>query len=287
MPVCRTWRSMWTTGPARSGTGTEPISRSGSATSLPTTVSMSGVPTCTWVSGNVSAIEPEVVSGAGVRHREHPPDPPGRHRQLHHRRRPLVLQRHLGRQRRQAGLDHRGGRRHRARRTAEYAMARCDADPASGGGHLSENPAYAGPTNVSATWCTTPRVPTPPSPARGSRRVGWQNMLGGSVKLAVTTGFSLGVETKITAEIQANYAHTWIGSEEVSDTVSVTLATGQYSWISRSALLKKGHRHLDALRRQPPLDLLSHHHPPSQGRHRRQTRHRATPHQAPPPPTDC
>jgi hypothetical protein len=123
----------------------------------------------------------------------------------------------------------------------KYAMASCDKDPASCNWKedSTKTAAFTGPAacvsdlvrNTSGTNATFSRT--------WKQTVGWQNMVGGSLSLAVTTGFSLGVEAEITAEIQANYAHTWIGSEEVSDTVTFTLGNGQYGWITRAPLLKK------------------------------------------------
>jgi hypothetical protein len=72
-----------------------------------------------------------------------------------------------------------------------------------------------------------------------SQSVGWENVLGGSVTLTVKAGVDLGIVAEVEAGVEVNYSHSWIGSQDTSDSVTLTLLPNQYGWITREALLKQ------------------------------------------------
>ncbi|RLK60535.1 RICIN domain-containing protein [Actinokineospora cianjurensis] len=123
----------------------------------------------------------------------------------------------------------------------EYAMARCDKDPRTCGWKEDKTkyPAYLEPAA-----CVSQLVKNgTPNNATYSRAwnqtVGWQNTVGGTVTVGVQVGVDLGIKATVTTQIQANYAHSWIGSEATTDTVTITLKPGEYGWVTRAALVKK------------------------------------------------
>jgi Ricin-type beta-trefoil lectin domain-like len=72
-----------------------------------------------------------------------------------------------------------------------------------------------------------------------SQSVGWENTLGGSVSLTVEAGIDLGIVAKVKAAVEVNYSHSWIGSQDTKDSVTLNLLPNQYGWITREALLKQ------------------------------------------------
>ncbi|GAA3021154.1 hypothetical protein GCM10010484_07420 [Actinokineospora globicatena] len=123
----------------------------------------------------------------------------------------------------------------------KYAMDRCDKNPQTCG-WKEDKTKY--PAHLAPVACVSLLVKNgTPNNATYSRAwnqtVGWQNTVGGSVSVSVQVGVSLGIKAQVTTQIQANYAHSWIGSEAVTDTVSITLAPGEYGWVTRAALVKK------------------------------------------------
>lgn len=123
----------------------------------------------------------------------------------------------------------------------KYAMGQCDKNPQTCGWKEDKTkyPAYLG-----ASKCVSQLVKNAtPSDATYARTwtqtVGWENTLGGSITLGVEVGVDLGIKAKVTTEIEVNYSHTWIGAEETSDTVTLTLKPGEYGWVTRAPLLKK------------------------------------------------
>ncbi|MEV6873443.1 RICIN domain-containing protein [Amycolatopsis sp. NPDC051128] len=122
-----------------------------------------------------------------------------------------------------------------------YAMAQCDKNPRTCNWKegTTKYPAYLG-----ASKCVSQLVkndsPNYNAYARTwTQTVGWENTVGGSVTVGVEVGIDLGIKALVKTEIQANYAHTWIGAEETSDTVTVNLKPQEYGWVTRAALLKK------------------------------------------------
>ncbi|WP_285499588.1 RICIN domain-containing protein [Actinokineospora sp. NBRC 105648] len=122
-----------------------------------------------------------------------------------------------------------------------YAMARCDKNPQTCDWKEDKTkyPAYLAPAE-----CVSQLVKNAtPNEAMYARTwmhtVGWQNTVGGSVSVSTDIGVELGIKAKVTTQVQANYAHSWIGSEAVSDTVTIKLQPGEYGWVTRAALLKK------------------------------------------------
>jgi hypothetical protein len=115
---------------------------------------------------------------------------------------------------------------------ANHAMSVCESIPSS------------------CTWkedtakCVSPVVQNKTSKAAQftkmwSQSVGWENTLGGSVSLTVETGSDVGIVAKVEAQVEANYSHSWIGSQDTSDSYTFTLKPGEYGWITRQALLKQ------------------------------------------------
>ena len=124
----------------------------------------------------------------------------------------------------------------------KYAMRQCDTRPTTC--EWKENLAAKSPAFLGASRCVSQLVHNS-STNQGTytrtweQTVGWENTLGGSITLGVETGVSFGIAAKVTAAVEVNYAHSWIGSETVSDSVTVTLLPGEYGWVTRRPLLKK------------------------------------------------
>ncbi|GAA3009138.1 hypothetical protein GCM10010483_62670 [Actinokineospora diospyrosa] len=123
----------------------------------------------------------------------------------------------------------------------KYAMAACDKNPQTCG-WKEDKTKY--PAHLAPVACVSQLVkngtPNNATYARAwNQTVGWSNTVGGSVTVSVQVGVDLGIKAQVTTQIQANYAHSWIGSEAVTDTVTITLAPGEYGWVTRAALVKK------------------------------------------------
>lgn len=124
----------------------------------------------------------------------------------------------------------------------KHAMRQCDVEPSSCAWKeklAAKSPAFLGPGECVSQLVRNLGTNENSYTRTWSHTVGWENTLGGSVTLSVETGISLGVETKISAAIEANYAHSWVGSETTSDAVTIVLKPGEYGWVTRRPLLKK------------------------------------------------
>ncbi|MFC5290859.1 ricin-type beta-trefoil lectin domain protein [Actinokineospora guangxiensis] len=124
----------------------------------------------------------------------------------------------------------------------KYAMRQCGTKPDSCS--WKENTAKKSPAFLGAGECVSQLVHNKTGKAvtytrTWSQTVGWQNTLGGSITVGVEAGVDFGVVSKITASVQANYSHAWIGSEVATDALAMTLDPGQYGWVTRRPLLKK------------------------------------------------
>ncbi|MBM7770644.1 hypothetical protein JOD54_000848 [Actinokineospora baliensis] len=123
----------------------------------------------------------------------------------------------------------------------KYAMALCDKNPQSCGWKEDKTkyPAYLAPAEC-VSQLVKNGTPNNATYARAwNQTVGWQNTVGGSVTVSVQVGVDLGIKAQVTTQVQANYSHSWIGSEAVTDTVTITLKPGEYGWVTRAALVKK------------------------------------------------
>ncbi len=124
----------------------------------------------------------------------------------------------------------------------KYAMRQCDTTPSTCS--WKENTAKKAPAFLGPGECVSQLVHNKTDKAvtytrTWAQTVGWQNTLGGSITLSVETGIDFGIAAKVTAAVQANYSHAWIGSETATDALAMTLKPGQYGWITRRPLLKK------------------------------------------------
>ncbi|PPK68550.1 RICIN domain-containing protein [Actinokineospora auranticolor] len=122
-----------------------------------------------------------------------------------------------------------------------YAMKVCDSKPETCGWKEDKTkyPAYLAPAECVSQLVknATPNEAT--YTRTWTQTTGWQNTVGGSVTVSTDIGIDLGIKAKVTTAIQANYQHAWIGSEAVSDAVSIKLKPGEYGWVTRAALVKK------------------------------------------------
>ncbi|MFF7701480.1 MULTISPECIES: RICIN domain-containing protein [Streptomyces] len=78
-----------------------------------------------------------------------------------------------------------------------------------------------------------------------TRAVAWSqttsqtDTVGGSITITAEQGFDVkAVQVKVSQAITAHYSHSWTQFETVSDTNTITVNPGQYSWAMRGQLMK-------------------------------------------------